>query len=126
MSLLMWSGGCDSSLVLAEHLKLGQPIRTIGVSHNNIRVSSKLVEVRKKIMEWYGSVKWAHSEIELTHGKRCDVDAFDGKEGGLVQPGIWLSVASQYLDREEDLILAYIKGDDVWHRAAAPRCQRAG
>jgi len=114
MSLLMWSGGCDSTLVLAEHIKTGMPIRTVGVTHNNIHSSHHLRKVRERIMAWYGSVNWPHSEIEVGHGDRYDVDAYPCREG-LSHPGVWLSIACQYLEKDEDLILAYIRGDDVWH-----------
>lgn len=122
MTLLMWSGGCDSTLVLAEQLRLKNPIRTIGVTHTNIHVGEHLKKVRSNIIEWAKKRgwKWPHAEITLRNDHPENVDAYSSKKG-LFQPGMWLSVASQFLEEEEDLCISYIRGDDVWHYMSAIR-----
>lgn len=112
--LLLWSGGCDSTLVLCNALAEGKEVRTIGISHTNVHSSEHMKQareaIRKRLLKKY---TWTHNEVFITH--EVGFDIADTKGLGLLQPIIWMSAAAQFLDKEEDLCLAYIKGDDIWH-----------
>lgn len=113
--MILWSGGCDSTWLLFEEaakLPKGQPLRVLSVNHQNVRCS-RIAARRKKIADFLWRSFWVPLEhIEVT------VSATGGQpefEGGLAQPQMWLAASVSYLKQDEDLMLGYIRGDDIWH-----------
>jgi 7-cyano-7-deazaguanine synthase in queuosine biosynthesis len=113
--LLMWSGGCDSTFVLAERLKAKEPVRTISIIHPQFNHNKQQRLARKLIVNHFKRKKivWPHVEVVIQqkypfgHKHQVEMDGF--------LPGIWVGIASPYLDKEEDLGFAYIKGDNAIH-----------
>jgi len=126
MALLLWSGGCDSTLLLYDllnakyshddkkcgryvELKASEKIRSIDhpqqagyVGNRNAR--QRLLPILRKKFEFnHGEISISQDAIELS------------ANGGIIQPMMWILQASQYLEANEDLYVGYIKGDDIWH-----------
>lgn len=119
MSLVCWSGGCDSTLVLLRLLKESsaeKPVRTISFS-----LPPQLVQGDQQLMtrtRLFNKFKAAgfhqnHSEIRLeTEGQvwiACNT---------CPQPPLWLAFAVPHLKAEEDLYVGWVRHDDIWHKLA--------
>jgi len=124
-ALVLWSGGCDSTLVLYDLLKEGRSVRTISITNNQIGNDKIQCRARKKIRTWFS--KWIRKEF----GKRgmftsfeVNISSFDHNgyqgpgmvdNGSMVQPGLWVNIASLYSTKKEDLFVGWCRGDDIWH-----------
>jgi hypothetical protein len=129
MAVLLWSGGCDSTLLLADMLKAkkgGKPgefvtlddndhVRAFSVVNSqqagyaqNLKARQRLAPTLKRR---FG--EFVHAEMRVRH-KGLFIDS----NGGMPQPMMWLLHAVQILDSSEDLYVGYIKGDEVWHYRA--------
>ena len=120
--LVLWSGGCDSTLMLHDLAKNSTeyyPIRTISVIHPQIFAMKEQRAARKKVLKWmkkHGHHIF-HQEVEIKHsGEKvlCDGSAGAYAGDGISQYAIWMLSAVNYLLAEEDLYLGYIQGDDIW------------
>ena len=126
MSLLLWSGGCDSTCLLhamLESKKTGKEIagvkigkdehvRTISINCAQIAGDAHNRKARDKLyvalQKRYGF--FVRGETKITNAKL----SFEDTGFGTPQAPIWLTAIS-YLDVDEDLYAGYIKGDDIWH-----------
>jgi 7-cyano-7-deazaguanine synthase in queuosine biosynthesis len=130
MSLICWSGGHDSTLALlqlARKASSDNPVKALAIVHPQILAAEENRAARKAILAWmkaqgyfviYQEVQIKHkkgyewNDSRIPHAKRvitCE------NNHGAMQPQIWISTASLYLDKDEDLHMGYIRGDDVWH-----------
>jgi 7-cyano-7-deazaguanine synthase in queuosine biosynthesis len=117
MTLLAWSGGCDSTYTLHTLLtnpltnKHTNPTRTIAINHPNIPANPQQHLARQKIINHYNQqgITWQHQEITITTNDQ--IQPISG--AGLPQPIIWITHTILYLDQNEDIILSYIQGDDA-------------
>ncbi len=113
MALVLWSGGCDSTLVLYDLLRNNTPaVRALGISHPQIANSDmgkRSRELLTKDLKARGLGAFERLELSL----QCSGDA--DANGGIIQPLFWLSLAAPYLKDKEDLYAGWIRGDDVWH-----------
>lgn len=127
MALLLWSGGCDSTLLLRDlltarnnagkgaytSLATGEFVRSLAIGCGQCAGSVRMRETRQKLipkMEKIAGSGWVHGETVITRDG-LTIDAF----GGLPQPVLWILNASLYLDQHENLYAGYIRGDDFWH-----------
>lgn len=111
MALVVWSGGCDSTLILNDLLVAGRDdVRTVAINHKQVGNNPESKAARQKIIKHFAKKKitWEHEEVEI--------DTYGGHQnGGTIQPCIWLLNATCNLKANEDLYMGYIRGDDVWH-----------
>lgn len=115
MSLLCWSGGCDSTLLLyelAQHASPEVPVRTISIDYPS-QISHGMLEqqkARKKILSWMKRKGYHVDQIEfkITLEKGVGLGA-----SGNPQSAVWM-FAVQALRQTENLMLGYIRGDDWW------------
>lgn len=119
MSLILWSGGCDSTLLLFEEsaraLAAGEAMpRAISITYNQIPAAEQHRTARRRILQELArrGLKIDHTEFELQRHGELQVDT---SHGGLAQPILWLGIAQAFLAVEEDLMLGYIRSDDIWH-----------
>ena len=138
MPLLLWSGGCDSTFLLAQTLLIekdaakkprdtnpdeapaakagdGYKIRTLTVVHEQIPAQQEQANARHDFITAMNKrgCTWNHQEVHITT-KLMDNATFGVySQGGLSQPGIWVPTAIPYLKQDEDLWLGYIKSDDA-------------
>lgn len=121
MSLVLWSGGCDSTLLL--HNLLAQrraclsndEVRAISITHPQLPANEENKRARtqaSKVLEKLHG-KFEHLEITITHNDGA-VRAIESG-GGLTQPMIWVLYASLHLLPAEDLYIGYVKGDCIWN-----------
>lgn len=110
-ALVVWSGGRDSTLTLLKLLETTtKNIRTISFTNKQIENSTVEGIYRKALKEKLQKIRDFNSvEVELTD---------DGwgmiRNGGVIQPLIWLNLAILYLRPQEDLYMSYVRGDDFW------------
>lgn len=119
MSLVLWSGGCDSTLMLHELLKNSSacwPVRALTIIHDQVSPTKQPARARKKAKYYWKKKGYhlEHTEIEINRvDSNWDVQAINN--GGLAQPVFWLTFAIPYLNEKEDLYFGYIKEDCIWH-----------
>lgn len=116
MALLLWSGGCDSTLLLYTMLKYyNGEVRTIAINHQNVLANGESKKCRTKLIKKLSKIKkFKHTEINIKHNNNLVYPKLGAS--GLIQPAIWILTASLYLEYDEDLYVGYVKGDDVWHQ----------
>lgn len=113
MTLVCWSGGCDSTLVLydlAQKASPENPVRTISIDVCQISMGKEQARARKKILAWMKKkgLHIEHNEVKLS------VEQGSGLlHHGNPQAVIWL-LAIQALKKEEDLYAGYVLKDDWW------------
>jgi 7-cyano-7-deazaguanine synthase in queuosine biosynthesis len=111
MSLVCWSGGLDSTLVLhklaAEHRDgtLYHPcgVRALTIRHPQIAVYRPAADAARAALK----EKFRRAGLIISY---LDVSF---KQEAL----LWLTTAVNYLERDESLHTGYIRGDDYWHKA---------
>lgn len=111
--LVLWSGGCDSTLCLLDAAKLG-PVRAVSIAHANVPAGSEQAAARAAILKRIQPDREtiSHKTITISH----DHGGFDWHSaGGLNQVALWLANAQLFLLDNEDLCMGYIRSDDVWH-----------
>lgn len=139
--LCLWSGGCDSSLMLYDIVQAtlqpivkdgtkqyrmcgnfidydpDEKINVISINHEQVPAKEESKKARKKLIEIL-SKRFKQKRIFA-----CEVDIVNGGDyplsvchnNGIIQPTLWLLHAAQYLDASEDLYVGYIRTDDIWH-----------
>lgn len=126
--MILWSGGCDSTLILhdalAERRKLTDsnswvwPVVTLAIAQDGVAALDEQRAARNAIraeLEKRGDV-WKHLEVHVS------VDGgYILEFPGLSQPQLWISVAHSYLGKAEPLIVGWHDGDHVWSRMADVR-----
>ena len=116
--LVLWSGGCDSTLVLNNLLVQEQVlstyqqqiIRTISINHPQITTSKTQKKTRDKLVKEFKNrgLEFDRNEVVIKH------DYGAKKNHGIIQPFVWLFAAFQYLLEKEDLYTGYIRSDCIW------------
>ena len=108
-TLITWSGGCDSTMLLLHCLRAGDKVRTLAINHDQVASVPYEKKARRKLKKTLLShgYKFDHSEMSITKQ--------NATSGGLAQAGIWLWAAIGSLNHGENLAMAYIKADDIWH-----------
>lgn len=119
MAIVLFSGGCDSTLVLhnllKESVKEYRSITALSISHCQVpandqnKISRDLFQIEMRKRELLGSVNFADITINNING--C---VTEGSGGGLTQPIIWATMAMLYARSEDVLYFGYHKGDDFW------------
>ena len=140
MSLICWSGGCDSTLALLDLARKStpfDPVKALSIRHPQINAREEQDRSREAIKKWIAKRGWPviYQEIQLEHliandiadykkkdeipGEEDIVSFFCVSDNGIFQPALWVPQAALYLEDNEDLFMGYVKGDDVWHRREA-------
>lgn len=114
MSLVVWSGGLDSTLALYDLLvQRNHDVRAITIIHpqviNSYHAHQNRVNIKAKLCSM--GLSFNHTEVTVTQKGDFEIDHSDG----LIQPQLWIPTAISHLRAHEHLYLGYIKGDDIWH-----------
>lgn len=130
MSLVLWSGGLDSTLIL-HNLAVEQRdgtkahahgVRALSINQSQIGCHPPTVEAsRKAIKESFRNKGIIVHYVEVTIQQTVDAWRLENFVGGGENPQLllWLSLAVNYLETDEDLYAGYIRGDDAWHRVGS-------
>lgn len=117
MSLVLWSGGLDSTLALylenSYVERMNSPdsgLRTITINHYAVGQYKEQKAAREKLKKLLNKKGVHFDSIEVSIKSRA---LAHGGEN-LMQPPIWLSQALVYLRPGETLVLGWIRTDDVW------------
>lgn len=122
LKLVAWSGGCDSTLALFKALqnqktwicggKTLYEVQTLSINWLPIPQCPQQRAARKKITARLRSLgyRFAHREVDIT--------ATSGAGTCASQAVLWVGIAQQFLEANQDLVTGWIRGDDVWHRIA--------
>lgn len=128
MSLLCWSGGLDSSLVLhqiAVEQRDGTKahphgIRALTIHHTQISMCGAAADkARKALAEKFRRSGLNINYLDVTVEQSAKSWRTENFLGSCDNPQalLWLTVAANYLERDEDLYSGYIRTDDYWHSA---------
>lgn len=114
MSLVLWSGGCDSTLILDGLLVNSSeyyPVRALTIIHDQVHPKKQPAKARERAKDYWKKKGYHldHTEVKIT--RKGDIQATN-----YGQPIFWLSFAIPHLRDKEDLFLGYIREDCVWHR----------
>lgn len=120
MSLVCWSGGADSTLVLYDLLRaykeMEKPsvmdeVRTVSVRHLQLGANREQFEARKRIREILRKrgLRFKCGEVGFRYK-----GGFHVKQEGLTQAMFWMGIALPYLRSGEKLYIGYVKGDSIW------------
>lgn len=124
MTLILWSGGCDSTLVLwnacKKAKKEGKEMpRALSINHAQVGANREQYRARRSIWKKLKArgydFKWA--EVSIV-GKGM---FYPVSEGHSLQPPIWIPQAVLYLKAKEELQCGWIRGDDTFHHMAEVR-----
>jgi 7-cyano-7-deazaguanine synthase in queuosine biosynthesis len=119
--LVLWSGGCDSTLVLYEALQAGYwqwhaggtsftTVRAVSISYGAVPCNREQRRARDRIKTIFTEKKMVFDHIEVSV-------SFEGawpqrgSDGGAVQSQMWLATAAPYLLDKEDLAISWIDGE---------------
>lgn len=116
MSLVCWSGGCDSTLLLyalAHEATPWKPVRALNLRFDQVPCAEQQAAARRRILAYMRS-RGLHVEYHeaVVHNRK---GTFVERGNGLIQAQLWLSMAVSYLNHDEDLFMGYIRSDDMWH-----------
>lgn len=128
MSLVCWSGGLDSTLVL-HRLAVEQRdgamyhphgVRALTILHPQIAMhEGAAAKARKSLAEKFRALGLTIGYVEITvkqDARSWRAEQFVGSSDN-PQALLWLTTAVNYLERDESLHTGYIRGDDYWHNA---------
>lgn len=114
MTAILWSGGTDSTLLLhdlaTKAKQDGHNINAYTIHHPQIP-NSHLEQHQKqtlKQLSWIGLNNINHHHITIN-------TTLDIQQNGIPQAAIWIGTIPPYLAITENLNIAYIKEDDIWH-----------
>ena len=116
MTLVLWSGGCDSTLVLydlAREASYAKPVRALSIEHHGISAGQEQRRAQTRILARMkrDGLPVEHATVMVT---RSGSFMF-ATQAGLSHPPIWFPTATLFLEEKEDLYAGYIREDDVWH-----------
>lgn len=128
MSLISWSGGCDSTLLLYElAVKSSEekPVRAVSLMHPQVAADVEHRKARQAILKRLRKRghhilhQELHLRIHTSNGKRTGGGGKHAwfhcnSNGGIIQPVFWMPLAATYLGKDEDLYMGYIREDDLW------------
>ena len=117
--LISWSAGLDSTYLLlcelfSDHYT-PKLVRTISINSVQILPSKKEKEQRKiikNILKKSYNKTFESQEVNISETKPGGIP---NPSEGLSQPSMWISLATLYLNLDEDLYIGYVRGDDFWH-----------
>lgn len=115
--LIVWSGGCDSTLVLFEELVRSRArgyradqavVRTVSFVVDRIGAQQEQETARRRIVAKLRSDGHVFREetIRVTFGESVRFRA---------QPQTLMSLACSILESDEDLVFGWIRSDDAFH-----------
>jgi len=127
MPLVLWSGGCDSTLLLRDLLakysggaglnEYPPPVRTISFTHPNVcagdenrRARDAIYPILTKRFGHFERLEVAISSAVVGTDRSGDPASC---AAGVIQPAIWLFHSALALGDTEDLYAGYVNGDDA-------------
>jgi 7-cyano-7-deazaguanine synthase in queuosine biosynthesis len=120
LKLVLWSGGCDSTLALYEALvdqklwvvegKTRSEVRAVSVTVPQVPCNAQQSAARVALLASFAdrNLTTRHIEVKVANvgeGPRR------GKDGGSIQTQMWLGAVAPFMDDAEDLIIGWHEGE---------------
>ena len=118
MAVVLFSGGCDSTLVLYQ-IAMNQLkqnvcgyVTAVSIEHDQVPAAKEQKRARELIKTEFleRQLPIEFIEVKIKHESGSIRNNY-----GLPQPPIWLSMSSLYVDKNDTVYLGYHDGDDYWH-----------
>jgi len=119
--IVVWSGGADSTLLLASLLEKynnTEPVVALTINHFMLHFFKTQQEeaARARITRALALAGYTFEHVVLNVTVDDGNNVFDKSDArGLVQPIVWYSNIFPYLQNDDIIYLGYIRGDDMWH-----------
>ena len=119
MSLVLYSGGCDSTLVLHDLLKENtrtnsNNVTALAINHQQVPAITQNKSARHSFIEEMKKREldqgFHYQEVNID-GSAC---VYDSGDLGLTQPIIWSMIAMLYIQNNDTIYFGYHSGDDFW------------
>lgn len=119
---VLWSGGCDSTLLLYELLETYGPENVIAISYkypflleNKYLTEKKYRDKFKEKMKEKGPnfSNFKHMEINVSYGQQNIDDCVSIRSGGLIQAVSWLLSVPIFTRTNDKIYSGIISGDDL-------------
>jgi len=104
-ALYAWSGGCDSTLMIAEALDRYDSIKTISMVSKQLGTCDQEREARRKIIAHFKRKKKTIDNIEIP------ID-FVVSHKEFAQAVLWLTIIPNIIHNHQDIAFGYIRTDD--------------
>lgn len=122
MITVMFSGGCDSTLVLYTALMKKQRkessdydrVNVVSIGCNQIPAQSQQANSREKILNEFRRRELTDFEMTEVTLNTTGSGIRQSETGGIIQPAIWLTLAPLYMNNNGILQMGYHSGDDFW------------
>jgi len=115
-SLVVWSGGCDSTLVLhdlARHSSEAHPVRAVSFEHNQVPCAKEQYYARNRVLKVLRD-RGHHIQLATIKVDVSDTGAFQFRGEGSNPQAVFWTLATQLLRDDEDLYFGYTRGADWW------------
>lgn len=109
---VLYSGGCDSTLVLHKALRTGHPINTISFTSIQLGGNNAEANKRKKYFEYCKKNNLLIGENLIINIDNDGATGFKTGDYSCPQPAIWLYNMMAYLPDNSIVLTGYIRGDD--------------
>jgi 7-cyano-7-deazaguanine synthase in queuosine biosynthesis len=120
-NVVLFSGGCDSTLVLYRKAMEMQrtnnydTITALTIRHDQLPAQDKQKQAQEAIIDEFCRkrefrINWSIIDIKQTSAY------VDVGNGGLTHPVIWLNISALYIRDGETLFAGYHRGDDYWSK----------
>jgi hypothetical protein len=125
-TVIPWSGGADSTLLVAHRLAHGHRVKALTLHHPQLAKCQAqreswarrafLDQIKAKSPEWLD--RFEHHTVSIsskrTRTSRDKSELWIDDQVG--QSGLWLCHLTPYLYVNDTLAFAYIREDDFWHQ----------
>lgn len=112
MALVLWSGGCDSTLVLHDlgrKSSADKPVRALSIRHFQVGAQAEQRKARLVLLKEMRRRGFYIKCAEVTVTKK---GAFHILSSGVSQPMLWLLHGIPFLRQDEDLHMGIVYGDN--------------
>ena len=119
MTLVLWSGGCDSTLALfleAKKASVDAPVRALSVNYDRVPANTEQRRARAALLAEFKKRGLPVEHVEISVTQSSGKKFYANREGsGLIQPVIWIPQALPFLRETEKLVVGYIRTDCAFH-----------
>lgn len=112
--LILWSGGCDSTLLLTEALLAGHEVRTISINDDLQIAASKRQRIARDILTPIiakrCNQRWLRGELKFPHAKGFYWSTGEEDDRN-PQATLWATIAGLFVHTKELATVAWIEND---------------
>lgn len=117
MALVLFSGGCDSTLVLYQLLQnqdIRENVKTLSILHPQVGAQEPQKRARENIFKEFQARELPTLRQKIEFEYKFEESMSSPGEGGITQPLLWLPIAFMFAEAGEKIYAGYHKGDDFF------------